>query len=152
MWRTSGNAEGRFPLQNPFAKSKFICQQKTHFLHAKIDCGGGFEQRKVPRGPCPFNKRARGAPFGRPPPTGAFRGVRRPLFLAKFHFWATNDSFNISTMMTHRRIDFPGIRPWNDRKTSFMSPKFIFDDQNQFQLSQNQFQQSKSVSAVNSRN
>ena len=45
-------------------------------------------------------------------------------------------------MMAHRRIDFPGIRAWNDRKTSFMSPKLIFDDQNQFQLSQNQFQQS----------
>ena len=78
--------KGGARCENPFAKSKFICKHKTHFLRAKIDFGGGFEQRKVAKGPCPFNKRARGSPFGRPPPTGAFRGVRRPLFLAKFHF------------------------------------------------------------------
>jgi len=48
--------KGGARCENPFAKSKFICKHKTHFLHAKICFGGVFARRKAPRGPCPFRQ------------------------------------------------------------------------------------------------
>ena len=52
---------GAFRCQNPFAKLKFICQHKTHFLHAKIDFGGGFRTAEGAAGPMPIPAGANGS-------------------------------------------------------------------------------------------
>jgi len=58
---TFSNAGGSFPLPKSICQSKFICQHKTHFLHAKIDFGGGFRTAEGAAGPMPIPAGANGS-------------------------------------------------------------------------------------------